>query len=55
MYWPDDASKSERFYQILSQTDYIVMSSNRQFGTIPRAPEKYPPEHSFLSGTAELP
>jgi YYY domain-containing protein len=42
MYWPDDASKSERFYQILSQTDYIVMSSNRQFGTIPRAPEKYP-------------
>ncbi len=42
MYWPDDASKRERFYQILSQTDYIVMSSNRQFGTIPRAPEKYP-------------
>lgn len=42
VYWNDDANKLERFYQILNQTDYIVMSSNRQFGTIPRAPEKYP-------------
>ena len=42
MYWPDDASKTQRFYTILNQADYIFMSSNRQFGTIPRVPERYP-------------
>ena len=42
MYWPDEASKRERLYQVLNQADYIIMSSNRQFGTIPRAPERYP-------------
>lgn len=42
MYWPDDANKRERFYQVLDQADYIIMSSNRQFGTIPRVPERYP-------------
>ena len=42
MYWPDDVSKLERFQQVLDQADYIIMSSNRQFGTIPRAPERYP-------------
>lgn len=42
MYWPDDTSKTQRFYTILNQADYIFMSSNRQFGTIPRVPERYP-------------
>ena len=42
MYWPDDASKIQRFYTILNQAEYIFMSSNRQFGTIPRVPERYP-------------
>ena len=42
MYWPDDVSKVQRFYTILNQADYIFISSNRQFGTIPRVPERYP-------------
>ena len=42
MYWPDDASKIQRFYSILNQAEYIFISSNRQFGTIPRVPERYP-------------
>ena len=42
MYWPDDASKLQRFYSVLTQADTIIMSSNRQFGTIPRVPERYP-------------
>ncbi len=42
MYWPDDASKIQRFYTILNQAEYIFISSNRQFGTIPRVPERYP-------------
>ncbi len=47
MYWPDDESKVQRFYSILNQTDTIVMSSNRQFGTIPRVPERYPLSTTF--------
>ena len=42
MYWTDDANKLARFYRILDQADYIFISSNRQFGTIPRVPERYP-------------
>lgn len=42
IYWPDDASKTQRFYTILNQAEYIFISSNRQFGTIPRVPERYP-------------
>ncbi len=42
MYAPDDQAKRERFFQMLSQGEYIFMSSNRQWGTIPRVPERYP-------------
>jgi len=42
LYWPDDASKLERFIDILQQGDYIFISSNRQWGTITRVPERYP-------------
>ena len=42
MYWDDSADKLERFITILNNTDYIFMSSNRQWGTIPRVPERYP-------------
>lgn len=42
MYFPDDQAKLDRFYSILNQTDYIFMSSNRQWGTTTRVPERYP-------------
>ena len=42
MYAQDDQAKRDRFFQMLSQGDYIFMSSNRQWGTIPRVPERYP-------------
>jgi len=42
LYWPDDASKLERFIDILQQGDYIFISSNRQWGTTARVPERYP-------------
>lgn len=42
LYWPDDASKLERFISILQQGDYIFISSNRQWGTTTRVPERYP-------------
>ena len=42
MYAQDDQVKRDRFYQMLTQGEYIFMSSNRQWGTIPRVPERYP-------------
>ncbi len=42
MYAQDDQVKRDRFFQMLTQGEYIFMSSNRQWGTIPRVPERYP-------------
>jgi YYY domain-containing protein len=42
MYWDDNADKLSRFISILDQADYIVFSSNRQWGSITQIPEKYP-------------
>ncbi|MCJ7694776.1 MAG: DUF2298 domain-containing protein [Anaerolineaceae bacterium] len=42
MYWPDDVSKRTRFETNLDQADYIFISSNRQWGTTTRVPERYP-------------
>lgn len=42
MYWDDTEEKRARFYSILDQTDYIFISSNRQWGTTTRIPERYP-------------
>ncbi|MCX8061352.1 MAG: DUF2298 domain-containing protein [Anaerolineales bacterium] len=42
MYWDDNVEKLARFLSILDQADYIFISSNRQWGTVPRVPERYP-------------
>ena len=42
MYWDDDANKLDRFLSNLAQADYIFISSNRQWGTTTRVPERYP-------------
>ena len=42
MYWDDNADKFQRLVTTLDQADYIFISSNRQWGTIPRVPERYP-------------
>ncbi len=42
MYWDDNADKLKRFLSILDQADYIFISSNRQWGTTTRVPERYP-------------
>ena len=42
MYWDDTQDKLIRFEEIIQQSDYIVMTSNRQWGTTPRVPERYP-------------
>lgn len=42
MYWQDDQAKFERFVNNLNAGDFIFISSNRQWATTTRLPERYP-------------
>ncbi|PKO23358.1 MAG: hypothetical protein CVU38_04470 [Chloroflexi bacterium HGW-Chloroflexi-1] len=42
MYWEDTPEKREQLYQWLNEADYLVLSSNRLWGSIPRLPLRYP-------------
>jgi YYY domain-containing protein len=42
MYWEDTAEKRELLYKWLNEADYLVLSSNRLWGSIPRLPMRYP-------------
>ncbi len=42
MYNEDTPEKREQLYQWLNEADYIVLSSNRLWGSIPRLPLRYP-------------
>jgi YYY domain-containing protein len=42
MYFDDSADKLARFETILDQADYIYITSNRQYATTVRVPERYP-------------
>ena len=42
MYWDDNQDKLERFMGYLARTDYIIFSSNRQWGSTTQIPERYP-------------
>jgi YYY domain-containing protein len=42
MYWDDNEDKRERFVTNLNQGDYLFITSNRQWGTTTRVPERYP-------------
>ncbi len=42
MYWDDNEDKRSRILTILNQADFILISSNRQWATTTRVPERYP-------------
>ncbi|NOH01187.1 MAG: hypothetical protein HND47_04035 [Chloroflexi bacterium] len=42
VYWVEDANKLNRYVDILSKADYIVVPTNHQYGQITRVPERYP-------------
>ncbi len=42
MYWDDNEEKRARFIDILNRSQYILISSNRQWGSLPRLPERFP-------------
>lgn len=44
---PDTEEKWEKINQSLDQIDYLIMSSNRLWASIPRVPEKYPQASEF--------
>jgi len=47
MYWDDNADKLTRFEDTLAQSDYIFITSNRQWGSITRVQERYPLSTAF--------
>lgn len=42
MYWDDNPEKLTRFISTLDLTDYIMITSSRQWATTTRVPERYP-------------
>ena len=42
LYDPDEPKKLDTLVQMLSQSDYINLTSNRLYGSIPRMPQRYP-------------
>ncbi len=42
MYTDDNPEKLEHFINVYDQTEYILISSNRQWGSLPRIPERFP-------------
>ncbi len=42
MYWDDSADKLKRFETNLEAADYVFITSNRQWATTTRIPERYP-------------
>ena len=46
-YDPDTPEKWQKLNQQLNQVDYLIMSSNRLWGSIPLVPERYPQTSKF--------
>ncbi len=63
MYWPDNqdddldgiSDKLERIVDNLTAGDYLIISTNRQYGTIPRVPVRYPLSEVFYRSLFNCP
>ena len=42
MYWDDTPEKLARFERILDESEVILITSSRQWGSLPRLPERFP-------------
>jgi YYY domain-containing protein len=42
MYTDDNPEKLSHFLQVLNESDYLLITSSRQWGSLPRIPERYP-------------
>ncbi len=50
LYWNDDEEKRNRIISILKESDYIFITSNRQWGSIGRLQQHYPLTQRFYRG-----
>lgn len=55
MYWEEDTDKRDRFITTLDAADYIFISSNRQWATTVRVPERYPLSTLYYSNLVGCP
>ncbi|MFH1085280.1 MAG: DUF2298 domain-containing protein, partial [Chloroflexota bacterium] len=49
LYWEDMAEKRQQLYDAIRETEYIALSSNRLYGSIPRLPMRYPMTTRFYA------
>jgi YYY domain-containing protein len=42
IYWDENDTKVERFQTVLDRSEYIFITSSRQWGSLPRIPERFP-------------
>jgi YYY domain-containing protein len=42
IYWDENDTKVERFQNVLDNSEYIFITSSRQWGSLPRIPERFP-------------
>lgn len=42
MYWDDNPEKLARFERILNEAEYVLITSSRQWGSLPRLSERFP-------------
>ena len=54
MYWDDNIEKVERFIRILDESEYLVISSNRQWGSLTRHSRALPDDHCLLPRASRL-
>ncbi|OGT27837.1 MAG: hypothetical protein A2Z17_00435 [Gammaproteobacteria bacterium RBG_16_66_13] len=63
VYWPDEqdsdsngvSDKLERFVDTLARGDYLVITSNRQYGSVPRVPIRYPLSTAYYRALFDCP
>jgi hypothetical protein len=51
-YWPDNEEKKERIKRTLDEADYLVMTSNRQWGSVGRLEREFPLMNEFYRALA---
>ena len=42
LYWDDNSDKRQRFFELLDRADVVLITSSRQWGSLPRLPERFP-------------
>ena len=55
LYWDDNEEKRERVASLLDLADVVLITSSRQWGSLPRLPERYPLVIAYYYGLTGCP